>query len=100
MTLRVEAVEVPLPVRYCMVCRGEIPADRVAHHSATCSDHCQKQHKREMQTVRSGKKCRLCGRAFRRPRALTVAEVAPSPASGCVPGTQDSPDRSESAKNA
>jgi hypothetical protein len=54
---------------FCMVCRGEIPLLRARSKKArTCSDQCQAEYRNRMRQERAGKKCRLCGRAFRRKR--------------------------------
>ncbi len=98
--MKAEFKEVPVPPRWCMVCRGEIPPERVLRHSGTCSDECSAQHKRDMMNVKAGKICRLCRRPFRRPRRVTIEEASTPLPDGCVTGTQGGSETTATAKNA
>jgi hypothetical protein len=54
---------------YCMICKGEMPEARARGKKArTCSETCQSEYRNRMRQEHAEKKCRLCGRAFRRKR--------------------------------
>lgn len=96
MNPKVPHTPVKLPTRYCMVCKGEIPAERVAKHSATCSVECARQHKNDMRAVMAGKKCRLCKRVFPKPRGAKVKDASPELFNAGAPGAQQAAELVES----
>jgi hypothetical protein len=51
---------------YCVLCRAELPPDRIKPKVKTCSDDCAREIKRLFRQERAKKECRLCGRKFRR----------------------------------
>ena len=52
---------------FCMVCTGEMPEERARQKKArTCSDKCQTEYRNRMRQERAEKKCRLCGRRYRK----------------------------------
>jgi hypothetical protein len=48
------------------LCKGDIPADRARRGAVTCSDSCAREYGRQRRSEHAQKKCRLCGRRFRR----------------------------------
>jgi hypothetical protein len=55
---------------FCVLCREEIPPERTARRAVTCSERCAKEYRRQARQDRAGKKCRLCGRRFRKARPV------------------------------
>lgn len=53
---------------HCILCAGPIPEDRVKRGGCTCSAPCQKEYRRRKRNLSARRRCRLCGRAFRRSR--------------------------------
>ena len=81
---------------YCMVCRRVVPELRVRRKSPYCSKECRGVSRRARRDWMAKRRCRLCGRAFRRRlerparagkgkggRTGTVVEIR-----GCAPGAQ------------
>jgi hypothetical protein len=61
---------------FCMICRGEMPADRARQHKAkTCSDQCKAEYRRLQGQERDKRICRLCGRRFRKPRTVELVNM-------------------------
>jgi len=67
--------------RYCSRCRGPLD-DRAIIRRATFHKECSKLDRKARREYRASKRCRLCGRAARKPRNL------PSASAGCVSVTQ------------
>lgn len=63
--------------RFCVRCRSQIPAKRVARGSCFCSDECRRVDKIERRRARAQKYCRLCHRGLLRKRAAQSSEPAP-----------------------
>lgn len=53
--------------RFCVRCRREIPAQRVARGSCFCSRECRRLDKIERLRAKRLTHCRFCGRPFRNP---------------------------------
>ena len=51
---------------FCILCRGEIDPARARRGGVTCSETCQKEYRRLKRQESAQRKCRLCGRRFRR----------------------------------
>ncbi len=63
--------------RFCVRCRREIFAPRVARGSYFCSEECRRLDKMDRRRVKAGKFCRLCGRPFE-PQNPTPDKAAPA----------------------
>jgi predicted nucleic acid-binding Zn ribbon protein len=50
------------PKFFCVVCRNEIPADRVLLKAVTCSKDCAREHKNMKRRLRDTERCRFCNR--------------------------------------
>jgi len=55
---------------FCILCRGEIDGARARRGAVTCSDGCARELYRQRRQVTAEKKCRLCGRRFRKGKAV------------------------------
>jgi hypothetical protein len=64
--------------RFCVRCRAEISAGRVARGSCFCSKECRRIDKIERLRAKRGDFCRLCGRPFRRAKSAQ-GETNPHP---------------------
>jgi len=51
---------------YCVLCRGEIPADRERRRAVTCCREHQREYRRQRRFQRATRSCRLCGRPIRK----------------------------------
>lgn len=65
--------------RFCVRCREEIPAQRVARGSCFCSGECRRQDKLGRLRAKRLTHCRFCGRPI---RGLGHREVTRSPPKG------------------
>jgi hypothetical protein len=55
---------------FCMACRGEMPEERARKKKArTCSNKCQAEYRNRMRQERAERKCRLCGRRYKKKRS-------------------------------
>jgi hypothetical protein len=55
--------------RFCVRCRQEIPALRVARGACFCSNECRRMDKLERLRTKRLTRCRLCGRTIRGPKS-------------------------------
>lgn len=70
---------------YCILCREPIPLKRSVRRAVTCSETCAKEYRRQARQDRAEKKCRLCGRRFRKARFLeSTLEKSDAKASDAV----------------
>lgn len=60
--------------RFCVRCRQEIPAPRVARGSCFCSPECRRKDKIERLRLKRLAHCRFCGRPIRK---LIRADMPP-----------------------
>lgn len=60
-------------IRFCIMCRGRIPHERVVHGATTCGQDCKRKHRIEMRLYKASKDCRLCGRKARKPKEANDA---------------------------
>jgi hypothetical protein len=63
---------------FCILCRGEIDGARARRGAVTCSDGCARELYRQRRQGTAVKKCRLCGRRFRKRKPVdgVSADVA------------------------
>lgn len=76
-----------MTARYCTICREPITdPGRLRRQSPYCSEECRRVAKNEKRELTASRKCRLCGRRFRRRvQAVPVETMAPE---GCATGAQ------------
>lgn len=63
---------------FCILCRREIDGARARRGAVTCSDGCARELYRQRRQATAEKKCRLCGRRFRKRNSVdgVSADVA------------------------
>jgi len=61
------------------LCLGDIPVQRARRKAVTCSNECQREYRRIRRQEGAGRKCRLCGRRFRRSPELDPVLMAHRP---------------------
>lgn len=78
-------------LRFCTVCREQISDEkRLRRSSPFCSDECRRQAKNTKRNLSALKKCRLCGRRFRKKVdrfILASADESMGRAAGAQPST-------------
>jgi hypothetical protein len=64
--------------RYCVRCREEISALRLARGAYFCSDECRRLDKMQRRRAKAGKSCRLCGRPFATQEPVSDTTAGPA----------------------